>query len=137
MEVLPLGVLVLVVGTLLLANAWAVVDAHLAAGEAAREAVRAVAEAPDAATAAAAASRRGREAAAGLGRDPERFTIDLALDRPFGRCARATVTAATWVPAISLPWIGGFGRRFEVRASATEIVDPLREGLGGAATCVG
>ena len=46
-EVLPLGMLVLVVGTLLVVNAWAVVDAKLAASAAAREAARAYVEAGD------------------------------------------------------------------------------------------
>jgi hypothetical protein len=39
-EALPFGFLVLVAGSLLLANAWAVVDAKFAASAAAREAVR-------------------------------------------------------------------------------------------------
>ncbi len=136
-EVLPLGVLVFVVGALLLANAWAVVDARLAATTAAREATRSAVEASDGSSALEAAVRAGREALAGMGRDPSRLEIALSADRPFGRCARVTATASTWVPAITLPWIGGFGRRFEIEATATEVVDPLREGLSGDASCIG
>ena len=46
-EVLPFGLLVFIVGTLLVANAWAVVDAKLAVTSAAREAVRSYVEADD------------------------------------------------------------------------------------------
>jgi hypothetical protein len=41
LEVLPFGLLIFVVGILLVVNAWAVVDAKLAAEAAAREAARA------------------------------------------------------------------------------------------------
>ena len=41
MEVLPLGFLVLVSVTLVIANAWGVIDARMAVSAAAREAVRA------------------------------------------------------------------------------------------------
>ena len=46
-EVLPFGFLVLVAGTLLVVNAWAVVDAKFAVDAAVREAARAYVEAPD------------------------------------------------------------------------------------------
>ena len=60
-EVLPFGLLTFVVGMLLVANAWGVVDAKMATTSAAREAVRAYVEASDADAAVAAAD----EAAAG------------------------------------------------------------------------
>lgn len=47
-EALPFGFLVFVAGTLLLVNAWAVFDSHLAASAAAREAVRSFVESDDA-----------------------------------------------------------------------------------------
>ena len=47
MEVLPFGFLMFVSVTLLLANAWAVIDAKLAVSAAAREAVRAYVESDD------------------------------------------------------------------------------------------
>ena len=61
-EVLPFGLLTFVVGMLLVANAWGVVDAKMATTSAAREAVRAYVEAPDAD---AAVARRRCGAAAG------------------------------------------------------------------------
>ena len=39
-EVLPFGVLIFVLGTLLLVNAWAVIDAKFAVSSASREAAR-------------------------------------------------------------------------------------------------
>jgi hypothetical protein len=45
------------------------------------------------------------------------------------------VTVAYPVPALSLPWIGGYGEGFVVRSSHSEIVDPFRAGLPGVATC--
>ena len=53
---LPFGVLIFVVGSLLIANAWAVVDAKLATTAAAREAARAYVESGSAAAGAGAAS---------------------------------------------------------------------------------
>jgi hypothetical protein len=39
------------------------------------------------------------------------------------------------VPAISLPFIGGFGTGFTVKATHSEIVDPFRNGVPGEALC--
>jgi hypothetical protein len=118
-EALPFGVLIFVIGTLLVVNAWAVVDAKLAADAAAREATRHFVEAPvvDASgvrDAEAAAVAAGLDALAASGRDPDRGTVALTgLSTPDGgdgyaRCARATFTATYQVPALSLPWIGGY-----------------------------
>jgi hypothetical protein len=136
-EVLPFGLLTFVVGTLLVANAWGVVDAKLAVTSAAREAVRAYVEAPDAETAAALAHDAATEAVAGHGRNPASMTIEIRHDddRPFARCTRVTVTVHHPVPAIRLPFIGGYGHAFDVVASQSEVVDPYRSGLPGEATC--
>jgi hypothetical protein len=58
LEALVFGVLIFVIGTLLVVNAWAVVDAKFATSSAAREAVRAAVETPRAATSVAAPTRR-------------------------------------------------------------------------------
>lgn len=136
-EVVPFGVLVFVIGSLLIANAWGVVDAKLAVTSAAREAVRAYVESPDGATALAAADAAAREAIDGHGRNGSRATV--SVEHPdggsFGRCTRAVVVVHYPVPALALPWIGGYGRAFDVIARQSEIVDPYRSGLPGAATC--
>ena len=136
-EALPFGVLTFVVGMLLVVNAWGVVDAKQATTSAAREAVRAYVEAPDEATAVAAAEEAARRSMEGHGRDSSRTTVEIrhADGRPFGRCTRVTVTVHHPVPALRLPWIGGYGHAFDVGASQSEVVDPYRSGLAGAAQC--
>lgn len=136
-EALPFGVLTFVIGSLLVANAWAVVDAKLAVSAAAGEAARVYVESPDQATAA----RRAHDAAAGTvdghGRNADRMqlTIDHEQGAVWGRCVRITATARYVVPAVTLPWIGGYGRGFEAVSSHSEIVDPYRGGLEGEAQC--
>jgi hypothetical protein len=133
-EVLPLGVLVLVVGTLLVVNAWAVVDAKLAAGAAAREAARAYVEAAGGGAADQAAHEAAAETVAGYGRDPALLVLQRT-EGSFARCERIRFEASYPVPALVLPWIGGFERAITVRASHSEIVDPYRSGIGGEAAC--
>ena len=55
--------------------------------------------------------------------------------RRHARCTRVTVTVHHPVPAIRLPFIGGYGHGFDVVASQSEVVDPYRSGLPGEATC--
>lgn len=143
-EVLPFGLLVFVVGTLLIANAWAVVDAKLAVDAAAREAARHFVEAdvPDArnfADAEAAARRAGYEALAAHGREEARSIVELTGlesrdgQAGFTRCARATFTARYDVPVLRLPWIGGFGSGLDVTSRHSELIDPYRDGVPGSA----
>lgn len=132
LEAIPFGFLVFVVAVLLLANAWAVVDAKLAVNAAAREAARTWVEGDGSTEAARAAAA---EAALGHGRDPERMTLDLSAPTGFGRCAPVVVRATYTVPAVALPWIGGFGDGIEVSSRHSERVDPFRDGVGGTATC--
>ena len=133
-EVLAFGLLVFVVGSLLAANAWAVVDAKLAVTAAAREAARTYVESDGSTAALADAEATGREAIAGHGRDPDRLVLRHD-ETDFVRCQRAAFRAEYPVPALTLPFVGGFGRPFTVAATHTEIVDPLRRGLGPANTC--
>ena len=136
-EAIPFGILTFVVGALLVANAWGVVDAKMAATSAAREAVRAYVEAPDAASARAAADAAATETMTAYGRDGRRTTVAVAHadGRPWGRCTRVTVTVHHPVPALRLPWIGGYGHAFDVVARQSEVIDPYRSGLPGEASC--
>jgi hypothetical protein len=135
-ELLPFLVLVFVVGSLLAANAWAVVDAKLATSAAAREAARTYVEATSHRAGLAAAEQVAADALAGHGRDPRHLELDGPVDDgEFRRCTRVEFSARYPVPALSLPWIGGFGTGFVVRSTHSEIVDPYREGLGGQAGC--
>ena len=74
-EALPFGVLTFVLGSLLIANAWAVVDAKFATDAAAREAAHTFVEASEPASALTEATAAGRAVIEGHGRDPERALI--------------------------------------------------------------
>lgn len=141
-EALPFGILVFVVGSLLVANCWAVVDAKLAVDAAARQATRHYVEADVAADPEQSAVEAGLETLAAYGRDPANAAVGLSNlegsggQAGFTRCARATFTASYVVPALTIPWIGGFGDGIEVTSSHSELVDPYRSGVpGSAASC--
>jgi len=133
-EALPFGVLIFVLGTLLIANAWAVVDAKFATDAAARQAARSFVEADDPGTALADAELSAREAIGAHGRDPARAEVAAVGTFDLSRCQRATFEVTYRVPALSLPLIGGYGRApFLVRSTHSEVVDPFRSGLAGQA----
>lgn len=134
LEALPFGVLVFVVGTLIVVNAWGVVDAKMTVAGAAREAVRAYVEAPVGSDAEALAHTAAQQTMNALGRTAREPQVTLS--GAFTRCARVTATVAYPIPALRLPWVGSLGS-FTARSTASEVVDPLRSGVAGEATCVG
>ena len=136
-EAIPFGFLIFVAGALLLANAWAVVDAKLAVSAAAREASRAYVEASNADDAELAALAAARSSIAGHGHDPAELGLDIEVQGDFGRCVRVVTEASIDIPSVHLPFIGGFGRTFAVRAEHSEVVDPYRSGLAGEVQCAG
>ncbi len=133
-EVLPFGLLIFVVGALLIANAWSVIDAKMAVTGAAREATRAYVEAPSRDVAEAAARRAADDSIRGHGRNPNRLRLSNN-DPQFVRCERVEYQARYTVPAISLPFVGGFGHAFTVTGRHTEIIDPFADGLSGESRC--
>jgi hypothetical protein len=137
LEVLPFGVLIFVVGSLLIANAWAVVDVKLATTAAAREAARTYVESRSAAGADAAATRAATDAIGSYGRNPAKLDLRRTSSAPFARCSRVTFDASYEVPALSLPFGVGLGGPIEVRSRHSEIVDPLRRGLPAGESCGG
>lgn len=128
MEVIPFGVLTFVVGVLLVANAWAVIDAKMAVSAAAREATRAFVEAPVGGDPMGLADAAARSAIAGAGRDPAKLTL-TPLEAVFERCETVQYEASYRVPAVQVPWVGGFGAGFTATARHAEVVDPYRSGL--------
>ncbi|MGI8807246.1 MAG: hypothetical protein ACR2KK_05305 [Acidimicrobiales bacterium] len=128
MEVLPFGLLTFVVGALLVANAWAVIDAKIAVSAAAREATRAFVEAPVDSDPSTLADTAARAAIEGAGRDPAQLVL-TALEAAFARCETVSFEASYQVPAIQLPWIGGLGAGFTATARHAEVVDPYRTGV--------
>ena len=129
---LPFGLLVFVVGSLVIVNAWAVIDAKLAVTAAAREGARAYVEANDAATATEAARAVSEEALRTQGRTRQP-RIDVVGQ--FDRCARVEVHVHYDVPTIVVPFVGGFGSTYTVRSTHSEIVDPFRSGIESGGSC--
>jgi hypothetical protein len=139
MEVLPFGLLVFVGGALLIINIWGVVDAKFATDAAARESARWVVEAagqttPEALRAGATAV--ATDTLAGHGRTGPATVRIGPRDAAFVRCERIEVTVAIRVPAVRLPFLGGFGDAFDVQATRSELIDPTRSGVDGLAWCV-
>lgn len=135
-EVLPFGFLVFVSVVLLLANVWGVIDAKMAVSGAAREAARAFVEHDDLRSASEASARRAGEALAAYGRNDGRASIAAPeLSHGFRRCGRVSITVSYEVPAISLPFIGGLGALSDVSSTHSELIDPFRDGIAGAAQC--
>jgi hypothetical protein len=135
-EALPFGLLVFVIGALLVAHAWAVVDAKVAAVAAAREAARAVVEGPaDSRAARAHGVAAAEQAIEGHGRSTDNLRIDIDVTEPvLVRCAPVVVVVRHRVPALRLPWVGPVGS-MDVRAQHRELVDPYRDGLPGPSRC--
>ncbi|MGH9122822.1 MAG: hypothetical protein ACRDYC_12915 [Acidimicrobiales bacterium] len=133
-EGLVFGLLIFVVGTVLVANAWGVVDTKLAVVAAAREAARTYVEAPDAVSAQSEAVQAASDSLAGYGRAASRATVAIS-GRAFGRCARISVEVSYPAPVVQLPFIGSVGQAEAVSAVHSELVDPYRSGLTGTALC--
>ena len=131
LEAICFGLLTFVVGVLLAANAWAVVDAKMAMSAAAREATRAYVEAPAGSDPMALADAAAREAVRGHGRDPDRMEL-RPLEAGFTRCQTVRFEASYRVPAVTLPFLGGRGAGFTAAARHAEVVDPYRDGVPSA-----
>ncbi len=129
-EAVPFGLLVFIAGALLIANIWAVVDTKFAADAAARQATRYVVESASADTppelVRAVADDIARATMADHGRDGELTVLVESDGGTFERCQRVTVTVSTEVPAVRIPFVGGFGDPFAIVASHSELVDPVR-----------
>lgn len=143
-EALAFGVLIFVGGTLLIVNAWAVIDAKIAVSAAAREATRAFVETPAGASADQArvrATQVGLDTVAGHSVNRvAQVDVQMVGEAPGGgliRCAQVTSTVTTHVPSVFVPFVGhlGGGVGFTVRASYSEVVDPYRSGLAAGGTC--
>ena len=133
-EGLVFGVLLFVFGTLVVANAWGVVDAKLATTAAAREAARTYVEASSAGTADLDAQDAADAAILAHGRRTERARTAL-VEGGFNRCERVTIEVSYEVPLIAIPLLGQAGKGLTVTSRHSEVVDPFRSGLAGTASC--
>ncbi len=130
-EAVIFGVMILVVGVLLVANAWGVVDAKTAAADAAREAARAYVTAPAGTDPAAAAAQAATDTLTAMGWAPRAAWGGTWLSRTAGtftRCDAVTYRVRFPVPAFVLPWRRG-PAVFWVASTQTERVDPYRSGI--------
>ncbi|HEX4864788.1 MAG TPA: hypothetical protein VFV02_11985 [Acidimicrobiales bacterium] len=130
------GVAIFVIGTLLAAYAWSVVETKAATSAAAREAARSYIAAPSPEAGSDAARLAALSALSGRVSDPSKASV--ALDSgAFGRCQRITISVAYPAPALQLPLvrrIGPLGGKV-VRAEHSELIDPYRTGIAGSARC--
>lgn len=133
MEALFFGLLVFILGSLVVANAWAVIDAKMATTAAAREAARALAQAPGGADPQAVATQAATDAMSAEGRDATRVAVSVA--GTLSRCTRISVEVRYRQPLVVVPILGGFGSGFVTAARRSELVDPYRSGLPGVAEC--
>ena len=136
-EVLPFLVLVFMVGALMFAQSWAVLDAKMATTSAARQATRTFVEQPGRSSVAGARSQAVKAGTAAL--TANKLVGESAV-APAGtlslqRCARVTFEATHRVPALRLPLLTNADPIF-VRSQHSEVVDPFRSGLTGRANCV-
>jgi len=142
-EAVAFGLLVLVIGVLMVSNAWGVVDAKTAARTASREGARPYATAP---------TSDPREAGDLADQAAHATLVELGWARPdvalraevngFERCAVVTYVVSVPVPALRLPGLHFAPGAFHATAHHTERVDPYRSGVpagtsDGAANCSG
>jgi hypothetical protein len=132
-EALFFGLLVLVLGTLVIANAWGVIDAKVAAAGAAREATQAFVQAPTGSDPTAMARAAAVRAILAQGRDAARMTVLVSGN--LSRCSRVVAEVRYRVPLIVVPMLGGMGSGFTASARHSELVDPYRSGLARTASC--
>lgn len=136
-EAIPFGLLIFVSGALLVANAWAVVDAKMATESASREATRLLVESDGRVGAAREVGEAAFESHVGH-RNRLQFQANIggqAGTEGFERCARVSVTFTYTTPALSVPLIGGWGSGITVTSTHSEIVDPYRAALGEESVC--
>lgn len=134
LEGLVFGLLIFVVGTLIVASAWGVVDTKMATTTAATDAAQSYVEADNAADASTSAQAAADAVLAGFGRDPSHAAVALASGS-FARCARITIRVTYPAPILTLPWVGRVGSGVQVSSVHSELVDPYRSGLPGVAVC--
>jgi hypothetical protein len=132
LEGLVFASLILLGGTILAIDAWAVVDTRSALDGAAREYLRAYSESSDPTT----ATRNGEAALQQVLADRPQLRRRLRVTPPaparFGPCSEAEVILATTVPSVRIPYVGDFGTT-TVQVRHRELVDAHREVTPGAA----
>lgn len=129
-EMLPLGFLVFVVGSLMIVNAWTVVDSWMAVSTASREGARVFVESPPD-EAWPATQQRVLDVMDDYGRGTRTLAPQPPViegDGSYTRCALVTVSVEYDLAFITLPFLGGFGSIDTIEATHSERIDPYRSG---------
>ena len=133
---LPFGFLMFVSITLVLVNVWGVIDTKLAVTKAAREAIRVYVESTDSQVALITAKQRATETLEAYGKDGDRAIVGEPTTKGgYRRCGSASITVSYDLPVARVPFLGEFGNSHTVASTYTEVIDPFRSGLKGAAQC--
>src|SRR5437660_2034444 len=117
-EALVFGFLILLLGTLIVANAWAVVDAKFAADGAAREGAHTYVEEGLTADEAAGPARQAVDAALSSLHRPGTVEVEFGQNG-HQRCQPVTVRVRTRVAILRLPFVRPAGGHVEVSGSHT------------------
>lgn len=143
LEGLAFGVLVFVFGLLLVMSTWSVIDTKLAIAAAAREAARSYVESPVGEDARVNAEQAAVSVLALYGEDPGAPGFEVRTRLAGGGPAPETLERCDVVSIevryrveLYLPYADRLVD-YTVSTTASEVVDPLRSGLGGEAVCVG
>lgn len=129
-ESLLFGVLIFVIGTLLVANAWGAIDAKFATSAAAREATRAAVEAAPGSDLQAVATAAATATLQGHGRhDSTGLRVTPVGATQLQRCAEVGFAVQLEVPVLSMPVVDRRVTTYRVRSEHRELVDPYRSGL--------
>ncbi len=131
LEGVMFGVLVLLAGTVLVVNAWSVLQTRRTLDGAAREYLRAYTQADSPPEALLAANRALDAVLLGEGRRGPDVTVRGPDPTHFGPCASASVTLTATIPAVRMPFVGEMAST-TVEVDHTELVDAHSEMVTGA-----
>lgn len=135
-EGLAFAVVIFVFGTLVIANAWGVIDAKLATSAAAREAARSYVEGTSQEASLRSAEAAALSALAGHNRRASSIRIEAAsANDTYRRCQPIVAVVETEVPRVPLPLMQRSGGTYTVVSRHQEVVDPYKAGLDDPARC--
>jgi len=120
------GMLILVAGTLVILNLWALLDTRMALDSAAAEYLRTYTEQQGFFQARYTADVALKDTLTQRGFSPDRVSIRVGEPQGFGPCAEVTVQLSTQVPWARVPFIGGAGST-SVSVTQSELIDAHRE----------
>jgi len=130
------GILVFVIGTLVVVDAWGVVDAKMATSSGAREAARAYVEGPSQQGALRDANQAVAVAMNGRRTRSWQLTVRNANGSAgYDRCGQVVAEVSTDLARVPLPLLRRAAGTFRIQSSHTEVVDPYRAGIPGTAKC--